>query len=55
MRHAPRKREVQYICNERLRADGSKDAQTSDEESEAAVEVVVVGSDAGGYNAARAR
>jgi hypothetical protein len=30
---------VQYICKERLRADGSKDAQTSsDEESEAEVE-----------------
>jgi hypothetical protein len=30
---------VQYICKERLRADGSKDAPTSsDEESEAEVE-----------------
>jgi hypothetical protein len=30
---------VQYICHQRLRADGSKDAQTSsDEESEAEVE-----------------
>jgi hypothetical protein len=30
---------VQYICNERLRADGSKDTQTSsDDESEAEVE-----------------
>jgi hypothetical protein len=30
---------LQYICKERLRADGSKDAQTSsDEESEAEVE-----------------
>jgi hypothetical protein len=29
---------VQYICHERLRVDGSKDAQTSsDEESEAEV------------------
>jgi hypothetical protein len=29
---------VQYICTERLRADGTKDAQTSsDEESEAEV------------------
>ena len=37
-RHAPRKREVQYICHQRLRADGSKDTQTSsDEESEAEV------------------
>jgi hypothetical protein len=38
-RHAPRKREAQYICHQRLRADGSKDTQTSsDEESEAEVE-----------------
>lgn len=30
---------MQYICKERLRADGTKDAQTSsDEESEAEVE-----------------
>jgi hypothetical protein len=30
---------VQYICHQRLRADGSKDTQTSsDEESEAEVE-----------------
>jgi hypothetical protein len=30
---------VQYICHTRLRADGSKDVQTSsDEESEAEVE-----------------
>jgi hypothetical protein len=38
-RHAPRKREAQYTCKARLRADGSNDAQTSsDEESEAEVE-----------------
>jgi hypothetical protein len=37
---------VQYICKERLRADGSKDAQTSsDEESEAEVEEVEEESD----------
>jgi hypothetical protein len=35
----PRKREVQYICHQRLQADGSKDTQTSsDEESEAEME-----------------
>jgi hypothetical protein len=40
------KREVQCICHERLRADGSKDAQTSsDEESEAEVEEVEEESD----------